>query len=638
MEFRTYASNETTALVKRLLTAQTEASAQHLRALRDALDASVRSLEESEAPVADDVQELVKKLTNATAGAVKNATQRARDEAQKLVEAARAELTAVRADLDTARADLESERTQSANLVISLEKSESELNSIRAELRGESDRADALQRDLAALLDTHKQLEIAHLESQAACAGEAQGKAAVEDELREARALLDAAFEDSARVGEQLKVQITLTSSLQTELAEAQSHVEAALSTAEAATAREAELKASFENELQDLRGALDAALAEDARLGAQLEVGAAEKGKLVAALSGAQGELQMANEQRDAIASQLKASNARVQSLERSQAKHEETVKKLQAKLDALVDAEKRGRDQSASDDQESVGIRAENTMLRGELDRLETLFDVSLRGLNELGKAATVNELLSVLVKQLSTGFSRVALFRVKSNRLEGEYQVGFDQTTDVTKVIMPLNVESPLTRVVTSGEVETLKSGELEDGRGVPFGGTSAPAIALPIVLQDETLAVVYADHEGQPVSAIGPAVHESSARFAKLLVRQAIVLLMRMTHELKTLTELREYAALLIQEAERMHAADIDAGTREEQIRGRLKDSLECARTLYAQRASLEGPAAAALLDEHISAVLEAQSGSRFAHDLAQLVGHLGEASRRTAEAS
>ena len=86
---------------------------------------------------------------------------------------------------------------------------------------------------------------------------------------------------------------------------------------AEAAAAREVEARAAVEFELQEARASLDAALAEDARLGAQLETGAAEKGKLLAALSAAQSEFQTANEQRDAIASQLKASTARVQSLE---------------------------------------------------------------------------------------------------------------------------------------------------------------------------------------------------------------------------------------------------------------------------------------------------------------------------------
>ena len=147
--------------------------------------------------------------------------------------------------------------------------------------------------------------------------------------------------------------------------------METALATADAATAREADLKAAFEGELQDARSSLDAALAEDARLGAQLEAGAAEKGTLLAALSAAQNELQTANEQRDAIASQLKASSARIQTLERSQAKHDDMVRQLQAKLDVAKDAGKRVREQPAGGDQKSAGVRAENAMLRGELDR---------------------------------------------------------------------------------------------------------------------------------------------------------------------------------------------------------------------------------------------------------------------------
>jgi hypothetical protein len=596
MEFRTYAANETTALAKRLLAAQTEASAHHLRTLREAFDATLRALEESSPPVGDDVQEFVKKVTNATAAAVKTASQRIRDEAQSA--------------LDAARRELDSEREQSANLAISLERSAAELAAIRTEHRDECERTEALQRELAGLLETHKQLEIAHEEARASSASDAESKAALETELREARALLDASFEDTARLGDLLKEEAAASSALRDELEAVKRHAEAANAMAEAAAAHEAEARASFENELQEARAALDAALAEDARLGEQLETAAAEKGKLLAALSAAQSELQTANEQRDAIASQLKASSARAQSLE------------------------KRVREQSAGGDQDAAGARAENGVLRREVERLESLFDASLRALNELGSAATVTELLAALVKQLSAGFSRVALFRVKSNRLEGEFQLGFDQTTDVTKLVMPLNVDSPLTRVVNSGEAEALGSGALADGRGVPFGGTSGPAIALPIVLQDQTLAVVYADHEGEALAA-GAAMPESTARFARLLVRQSVVLLMRMTHELKTLTELRDYAALLLQEAERMHTADADAGTNDDQLRGRLKDSIECARTLYAQRASLEGPGAAALLDEQISAALEAKAGTRFARDLAALVGRSGEAARRTA---
>lgn len=624
MEFRTYAANETSALVTRLLAAQTDASAQQLRTLRDALDATAHAIEGATPQIGDEVQELVKRLTNAAGAAVKTASQRIRDEAQTT--------------LDAVRGELEAERAQSASLAVSLEKVETESAALRAELRSVSDRADAAQRDLAAVLEAHKHLEAAHLEAQAACRTEAQAKAAVEDELREARGLLDASFDDATRLGELLQAEAAETGTLKSELAEALGQLEAARSMVDAVAAQEAQARAALESELQEVRASLDAALAEDERLGAQLEASAAEKGKLLASLSAAQGELHTADEQRDAIASQLKASSGRIQTLERSQAKHEETVRQLQARLDGALQTEAGLRERAVTDDQESAGVRAEIDMLRGEVDRLGSLFDASLRGVDELAGATTVTELLATLVKQLSTRFSRVALFRVKSNRLEGEHQVGFDQKTDVTKLVMPLNVDSPLTRVVSSGVVETLSGTELTDGRGVPFAGTSAAALALPVVLQDETLAVIYADHEGQPASGNGAAVHESTARFAKLLVRQSVVLLMRMTDELKTLTELRDYAALLLQEAERMHSADADAGKSGDELRSRLKDSLDCARQLYGQRASLEGPAAAALLDEQIAAALEAHAGTPFARDLGALVGRASGGSRRAAEAS
>ena len=46
MEFRDYAAKETAALFSRLLASQVEASVQHLRTLRDALDAASRGIEE----------------------------------------------------------------------------------------------------------------------------------------------------------------------------------------------------------------------------------------------------------------------------------------------------------------------------------------------------------------------------------------------------------------------------------------------------------------------------------------------------------------------------------------------------------------------------------------------------------------
>ena len=55
----------------------------------------------------------------------------------------------------------------------------------------------------------------------------------------------------------------------------------------------------------------------------------------------------------------------------------------------------------------------------------------------------------------------------------------------------------------------------------------------------------------------------------------------------------LNELRDYAAMLLQEAQEMYSADSEAEKSDDERRSRLKDTIECARQLYAQRAALEG---------------------------------------------
>jgi hypothetical protein len=119
----------------------------------------------------------------------------------------------------------------------------------------------------------------------------------------------------------------------------------------------------------------------------------------------------------------------------------------------------------------------------------------------------------------------------------------------------------------------------------------------------------------------------------------MTRHAVALLMRLSQELKAISELRDYAALLLKEAEEMHTADADGGRGEDEIRRRLKDNIDCARQLFLQRASTEGPSAATLLDEQIAAAVEAQSP--FGRDLAAVAGHIaGRAvdAGRAAEAS
>jgi hypothetical protein len=667
MEFREHAASEASALVGRLLNQQSEASLRQLLAVREAIEAAARAIEAI--PTADkDIQELAGRLNSAASTVVR----RVREEARVALEAVRGEL--------------EAERMERSRLASSLADLQAQVEDLNTALGNEQQRSEAAEHELEATREDSARLEAARLELEVACRHEAEAKASLEEELRAATALLDESNSEAERVGQQLVAEhgensrlrqeldsareaaeqfdaarleaeetsrrasearlaletdlretrelldastaeaARLSSQLDAETAEhaalsaevdsARQALDAAYLRAEKTAALEAESRAETERELQDARGTLDAALADVERLAGQLESNAGEKGRLLAELSTSQ-------EKQQALAAQLTASRGRAQTLER--------------KLHEALQAEVKLREQVESFEHAAAGVRVDVVNSSTDADRARAL-DACLSAVNDLASATTIAGLLATLAKQLAAQFPRVAIFRVKSNRLEGEQQIGFDQSSDVTKLVIPingLNLDSLLTRVVSSGAMEILAGQELADSGSTPFGGTPSHAVALPIMLQGETLAVVYADDFGRP-DADGGADSESNAVFAKLVVRQTEVLLTRLTHELKTLTELRDYATLLIQEAEQMYVADADAGKPADELRRRLKDTIDCARQLFSQRATMEGGEAAALLADQIASIVESQT-TPFAKDLAAVVGRNAN-KRRKAEAS
>ena len=408
---------------------------------------------------------------------------------------------------------------------------------------------------------------------------------------------------------------------------EAHANVDAARMEAEAEGRRLTTAVAAAEKDLAEVRALLDAAVAQSARIGMQLDANTAENGMLAADLSAAQAELDAARTQREAITAQLDASRARIQTLERNQGAQEEQVRQLERSLERSQRRQRSaaGRGRLAAPRCHRRATRSRDaSALRDDVARMGSLLDISAQAVDELAEKTTVTDLFAALVRHLASEFSRVALFRVKANRLEGEDQIGFDDTTDVTKLVLPLSVDSLITRAASSGSFEQLMGGELADSSRAPFGGTPTVALAMPIAFQGETLAVVYADSD-QPISDRGAGGARREHRVREADGAHAGVLLMRLSQELKMLNELRDYAAMLLQEAQEMYSADIEAEKSDEERRSRLKDTIECARQLYAQRAALEGSAAAMLFDDRIAAVLETDGNTTFGHDLAAIAG-------------
>src|SRR5262249_45752308 len=176
----------------------------------------------------------------------------------------------------------------------------------------------------------------------------------------------------------------------------------------------------------------------------------------------------------------------------------------------------------------------------------------------------ATTITDVLTKLTEQMAAQFPRVALFRVKKGHLQGEHQIGFDDSTDIGKLVLPLGMDSLPSRAASSGEIEILTGEELMATRRTPFPGTPGCALAAPLVLAGDTVAVVYADASGRPHSRESGGPRDLRARYAEVLQRYAVALLMRLANELRALAELQRYATSLLQEIEQMYEADLQAG--------------------------------------------------------------------------
>ena len=628
MEFRDYAAKEASALLGRLLASRSDASLQQIRSVRDALDEAARVVEKAAAStpqVEKEVRDLVERLNTAAATAL----QRAKTE----VDAARGELTAQRAEQE--------------KLAASLADAHAQINALRASLQKETDRAVAAEADLDSTIDAHKMVDAARLDTEAKYLREASAREEAEHELQETRELLAEARAELTQLREQREAEAALNAALNADLTrmrEEQTRFEAALATAEATARTEAHAKAAAQSELLTSRAEREAIAADLGASNARVQLleryqAADEESRreLESRLDDAllsetllREDLASANTDRETMAADLAASRTRLELLEHGQDAHDGALRQLQSRLDDALLSETRLREDLTAADVDLTRTRGDISTAGAGLERLVSLVNSAVDAADALATSSTVAELFAELVQQLASEFKRVALFRVKGNHLEGEHQTGFD--ADATKLVLPLNVDSLITRAATSGVVVHLTGSELDDVSRAPFGGTPGTALALPITYQGETFAVVYADSDQTELDG-GAALVEAIAGFAKILVRHAAVLLTRLSQELKTLIQLREYATMLLQEAEQMYAADLEADKTDEDRRTRLKDTIDCARQLFGQRAELEGAAAASLLEEQIASTIEVHDGTDFGRDLASVSGH--EASRRDA---
>jgi seryl-tRNA synthetase len=287
-----------------------------------------------------------------------------------------------------------------------------------------------------------------------------------------------------------------------------------------------------------------------------------------------------------------------------------EAELKKVQAERDDI--AEQLQRVETALAEQ---ARRTKNQPQKGAampLDQLRNAFQ-------QLSAAGTVTDVLTVLVDALAAEFSRVALFNVSGNRLEGRRQTGFDFGSDISKVAVPLAKGSALAEAVRSGRVQGLTASELTDGNRKLFGGSPSFVLILPVPVGNEIHAVIYADNSDQPKAEVS--VTKRSVHFAEILLWHAIPLIGRLAAEEQALGELREYSMQLLSDLENVYSGDVSAGHKGEKLQRRLQHNVEYARNMFAQRAQDEGLDGVELFDVQLARLITAKQGVGFGKDLA-----------------
>lgn len=410
---------------------------------------------------------------------------------------------------------------------------------------------------------------------------------------------------------------------------------------------------AQLRADAEDLRGALRKA--EGLTEAAQRELKTAQgelktaHGELKTAqteLKTAHGELKTAQAELKTSQGGLKAAQDQVSAFQRELAEARSRYAQLQAERSEAVaarDKETAARTLAETGLQDLREVILEHERARLEIEaRLEAaadrdnvasaLLDGLLNGFTTLGTATTIPDILTTLVEQLAAEFPRIALFRPKGNRLEGQHQIGFDLKTDITKVVMPLGLDSLPSRAAASGHIESLSGPDVATGNTAPFGGSPTCAIALPVVVQGETLAVVYADDWGNDRQDT-PAERAARIKYCDAMLQHAVALLMRLTNELKTMAELRAYAASLLNEIQQMYVADVTAEKTGDDLRRRLQANIEYARSIFATRVALECPEAGPLIEDEIASAIEREEGSPFGRDLEKVAGSRAQEKRR-----
>jgi hypothetical protein len=479
---------------------------------------------------------------------------------------------------------------------------------------------DAAAEEAEQRAQTRAEVEIARVRTEANALAEqlrAETEAALERIQRDAAAAIASAQTDAASMAadrdaalEQLRAEAA--ANLQQVIAERDAAIAQARFEAEGDGSR---LRTELAAETARVRQMADAAIAEAQAL-AQLEIAQAQMALDVSVARAQAAETEL-------VAIRAAAS----------------TATKTSSTFGAMIE---KLRDRQAELAAENERLAAENAAFSYERQEwLEATSKaarpaavIDLAGTFErVAAAATVDDVLGSAVDGVSQRLARVALFAVRDTRLLPIAHRGFDANSGLDKVVVPLGVDSFLSTAAQATDLRVLRD---DRQAATPFGGSPQFVLTAPITVRGELMALLYADDSGATLDARDA---DDSLALVRVALAYTALRLERLTLELKATAELRAYAQMLVDEAEYMHQADLSARRPDTERVQRLAENLRCAHQIYRQRVTLEGPAAAALLDDVLRDLMAAKAATPFGRDLQDAVAGSADVSdHRTAQAS
>ena len=431
---------------------------------------------------------------------------------------------------------------------------------------------------------------------------------------------------------------------LETQLADLRSRhleeVEAARRTAEAEAEQRwsakvedvrAEWTARLESEVAAARSEAERRMvAESMRLRVEAEQAAAESAsRLRAELEDtmarereqAQAELAAHSRQADAAREQLQAEVQQLRDQLQAAQEEMETLAVTRQEIEAALDDERRAREADARQQEQktAAATAAQAAERQAQLAVVERL----LAAIRSLDTARSLSQVLSELLTAAAAEAPRVALFVVNGRELKGWKAEGFG----IDGATLQTEADGMLAEVLRRAEPVTASDAA---GPAAPAFANLPPdraAIAVPLLVGGQPVAVLYADDAGEGEAAAPASWPEAiqilcchaSVNLAHLTAARAADAMRRSLAPPVTAgpggadrgaapaedgNSARRYARLLVSEIKLYNEAAVQIGRQKRDLLVRLKPEIERARRLYQQRISSQIDSRGALFQQEL----------------------------------